>query len=76
LDVARKLILRSGKKIDIEFSGLRKGEKVHEELFSDSEIVLETSDPMISKTRVQALSNVEIEFLMKEFSTRTNSEEK
>ncbi len=76
LDVARKLILRSGKKIEIEFSGLRKGEKVHEELFSDSETVLETRDPMISKTRVQALSNLEIDFLIKEFCTRTNSEQK
>jgi FlaA1/EpsC-like NDP-sugar epimerase len=74
LDVAKKLILRSGKQIDIEFSGLRKGEKVHEELFSSSETVLRTIDPMISKTKVQKLSNVEFEFLMKQFNSRTESE--
>jgi FlaA1/EpsC-like NDP-sugar epimerase len=74
LDVAKKLIVRSGKKIEIEFSGLRKGEKVHEELFSESERVLETSDPLISKTKVQELSSVEIEFLMTEFSNRTQTE--
>jgi len=74
LDVAKKLILRSGKAIEIEFSGLRKGEKVHEVLFAESETISNTSDPMISKTKVQELSNVEIDFLVKEFGIRTNSE--
>ncbi len=75
LDIAQKLILRSGKEIGIEFSGLRKGEKVHEVLFSESETISETSDPMISKTKVQELPNVELDFLMKEFESRTQSKD-
>ena len=37
LGVARQLIERSGRPMDIEFTGLRAGEKLHEELFADGE---------------------------------------
>jgi dTDP-glucose 4,6-dehydratase len=33
LDIANKMIEASGKKIDIVFTGLRPGEKLHEDLF-------------------------------------------
>lgn len=40
-DVARKLIIQSGKNIEIQYSGLRQGEKLDEVLFdSDTEISL------------------------------------
>lgn len=37
LAVARRLIDQSGREIQIEFTGLRDGEKLHEELFGDHE---------------------------------------
>ena len=37
LDVARRMIATSGKRIEITFTGLREGEKLHEVLFSDHE---------------------------------------
>ncbi len=36
-DVAKRLIVRSGKPIDIKITGLREGEKLHEDLFGDGE---------------------------------------
>ena len=41
LDLARDMIERSGRKIDIEFTGLRPGEKLQEELFDQYETVSE-----------------------------------
>ena len=37
IDVARQLIEQSGRHVPIEFTGLRPGEKLHEELFGDDE---------------------------------------
>jgi FlaA1/EpsC-like NDP-sugar epimerase len=37
LDVANQLIEQSGARVRIEFTGLREGEKLHEELFADDE---------------------------------------
>ena len=38
-EVAKKMIERSGKSIEIEFSGLRKGEKLSEDLTYGNEVV-------------------------------------
>jgi FlaA1/EpsC-like NDP-sugar epimerase len=69
LDLAKKLILRSGKHIEIEFSGMRDGEKIHETLFAKDEIVFETNDPLISKTRVNDIASVEFEYLLNQFNS-------
>ncbi|GEP33665.1 dTDP-glucose 4,6-dehydratase [Nocardioides szechwanensis] len=37
VDVAHQLIDQSGTRVEIEFTGLREGEKMHEELFGDDE---------------------------------------
>jgi FlaA1/EpsC-like NDP-sugar epimerase len=37
VDVAEQLIAQSGRPVGIEFTGLRPGEKLHEELFADAE---------------------------------------
>jgi FlaA1/EpsC-like NDP-sugar epimerase len=54
LDVARRMIQMSGKEIEIVFTGLREGEKLHEDLFS----VLEHADreihPRISHADVES----------------------
>jgi FlaA1/EpsC-like NDP-sugar epimerase len=55
LDIAKKLIQLAGytpgKEIGITFIGLRPGEKVHEELFHDSEHLMPTHHPKIMKAR-------------------------
>jgi len=53
LDLARSLIRLSGKfehEIEIQFTGLRDGEKLEEELFYDHERVLPTSCGKIKRT--------------------------
>ena len=44
LDVARELIARSGKQVDIDFTGLRPGEKLHEVLRGTDELIVQTDD--------------------------------
>jgi FlaA1/EpsC-like NDP-sugar epimerase len=57
--LAEKLITLSGKRpyedIDIEFTGLRPGEKMYEELFNTGEALVETVHPRIKTARSQAL---------------------
>ncbi len=61
LDIATKLIRLSGlepyKDIEIVFTGLRPGEKLYEELFSDYEQQLATHNPKISIARVADADN-------------------
>ena len=55
LDVARRMIATSGKRIDITFTGLRSGEKLHEVLFSDHESPAPTKHPMIRSVAVPSV---------------------
>jgi FlaA1/EpsC-like NDP-sugar epimerase len=52
--VARQLIELSGKEIDIVYTGLRDGEKMHEELWGDGESDLRPTHPLVSQTPVPA----------------------
>lgn len=54
-DIARRLIAQSGENIDIAITGLRPGEKLHEELFSDDEADHRPKHPLISHARVPVL---------------------
>jgi FlaA1/EpsC-like NDP-sugar epimerase len=60
LDLAKKMIQLSGKKVDtdikIQFSGLREGEKLYEELLNDFETVKITHHPKIKIAQVQPSS--------------------
>ena len=47
LDIARRMIDMSGKVVPIEFSGLRPGEKLHEDLISLEEVAEASVHPMI-----------------------------
>jgi FlaA1/EpsC-like NDP-sugar epimerase len=54
LELARTLIQLSGKKedeVEVEFTGIRPGEKLFEELFYPGEVVGDTSCPKIKKAR-------------------------
>jgi len=53
--VARRLIAMSHASVDVEFIGLRPGEKVHEELFGEGEIDTRPKHPAVSHVAVAPL---------------------
>lgn len=56
VDLARRMIMLSGRLgVTIEYSGLRPGEKLYEEVLTDSEHDIPTSNPKIKCARVRAL---------------------
>lgn len=56
LDVARRMIAMSGKNIEIVFTGLREGEKLHEELVGDHEHLDRPFHSQISHTLVDSIT--------------------
>ena len=80
VDLARKMILLSGLKenvdIKIEFTGLRPGEKLFEELLADNENTLPThhNQILIGKVREYDYEEVKsiIDELIKLFDTQNN----
>ena len=52
LDIAHRMIAMSGKKVDIAFTGLREGEKLHEDLIGVSESDERPFHPKITHARV------------------------
>ncbi|MEK6274795.1 MAG: nucleoside-diphosphate sugar epimerase/dehydratase [Actinomycetota bacterium] len=65
LDLARSMIRLSGKEperdIPIEFTGVRAGEKLHEELWGENETVGETAHPKIHRARRPPIDGVWLE---------------
>lgn len=55
LDVAKRMIAQSGKDIDIVFTGLRPGEKLHEELIGEGESDVRPHHELISHARIRGL---------------------
>ena len=55
-DIARYMVERSGRRIDIIFTGLRPGEKLEETLVSQAEEITAPKHPLISQTRVKPLA--------------------
>jgi FlaA1/EpsC-like NDP-sugar epimerase len=62
-ELARRLARLTGLRIDIEYSTLRPGEKLHEELFGPGEVDLRPLHPLISHVRVPPLDPAEVLFL-------------
>jgi FlaA1/EpsC-like NDP-sugar epimerase/dTDP-4-amino-4,6-dideoxygalactose transaminase/lipopolysaccharide/colanic/teichoic acid biosynthesis glycosyltransferase len=54
-DVARRLIAESGRAIDVVYTGLRPGEKLHEDLVGEGEHVVRRVHPLISHVPVPPL---------------------
>ena len=55
MDVAQRLIEESNEDIEIRFTGLRQGEKLHEVLFSSEEVGTPSGHPLISRVAVPEL---------------------
>ena len=55
-DVAHQLIELSGRDVEIEYTGLRQGEKMHEALFADAEPDERPVHPLVSHVEVPPLS--------------------
>ena len=60
VDVARRLVAEADRSIEIVFTGLRPGEKLHEVLFSDGERDERPLHPLISHCAVPPLSAAEV----------------
>lgn len=60
VDIAKRLIAESDKDIDIHYTGLRPGEKLHEVLFSDGEKSSRSGHDLISQVAVPPVSPAEI----------------
>lgn len=61
VDVARQLIQQSGMPVRIEYTGLRAGEKMHEELFADGEPQdVRPEHPLVSHVPVPPVSDAEV----------------
>ncbi len=64
VDVAKQLMEQSGRRVPITYTGLRDGEKLHEELFGDQEPHdVRPSHPMVSHVPVPLVSSTSIESL-------------
>jgi len=61
-DVARQLIAMSHRPVDLVFTGLRPGEKLHEDLFDKTEHGSRPHHPLISHVRVPQLRDRFLEF--------------
>ena len=61
VDVARRLVAQSERPIDIVFTGLRPGEKLHEVLLGQAEIDERHTHPLISHCQVPALAPLSLE---------------
>lgn len=61
LDIAERMIAASGKDIEIRFTGLRQGEKLHEDLMGAAESDERPTHPKISHTRIAPLTVDELD---------------
>ena len=62
VDVAQRLIEESGKPIEVIFTGLREGEKLHEILFSAGEKGTPSAHPLITQVPVPHLDPIHVLF--------------
>lgn len=61
IDVARTLIQMSGRRdVKIQFTGLRPGEKLSEDLVSDDELLRPTANPLVRSTDVPPIDPAEL----------------
>ena len=77
VDLAKNMIrlsgLELGKDIEIQFTGLRPGEKLYEELLNESENTLPTHHPKILKAKVRESENGQLERINELINTVSES---
>lgn len=73
LDVAKRMIALSGKEIEIVYTGLREGEKLHEELTAAFEDTKPSAHPLISRTDVEPLPITELNYVIETTKVQTSS---
>lgn len=77
LDLAERMIRLSGfepyTQIPIEFSGLRAGEKLYEELLGDKETTLPTHHPKIMVAKLKAGDFMELDKVFADTRTELNN---
>ncbi|MCX5803001.1 MAG: nucleoside-diphosphate sugar epimerase/dehydratase, partial [Proteobacteria bacterium] len=66
-DMVRLMGLRMGEDIDIVYSGLRPGEKIHEELITDEEEVEPTSHEKIMMVKASSFDWIDLQKRIEEF---------
>lgn len=62
LDIAKRMIELSGRNIDIVFTGLRDGEKLHEDLRSENEYDRRPKHHLISHAQVHGITSAELDW--------------
>lgn len=73
LDIAKRMIALSGKDVDIVFTGLRAGEKLHEDLTGDTENTVSSAHPLISRTQIEPLPVTELHHIPQTTKVQSHS---
>jgi FlaA1/EpsC-like NDP-sugar epimerase len=73
VDVAHQLIALSGRDVDIVFTGLRPGEKLHEDLLAPDETGTSPEHPLVQHVAVQRLPDADVERLRGQQVAMTSS---
>lgn len=60
LDIAQRMIAQSEQDVEIVFTGLREGEKLHEELTGDTEDTAASLHPRINRAQIQPLAPADL----------------
>jgi FlaA1/EpsC-like NDP-sugar epimerase len=58
VDLAKRMIQLSGKKVDLIFTGLRKGEKLYEELLIQEEETIDTPHPKLKIAKNEQVRDI------------------
>ncbi|MDH6425093.1 FlaA1/EpsC-like NDP-sugar epimerase [Aurantimicrobium minutum] len=67
LDIAKKMIEMSGKPVEIIVTGLRPGEKLHEELIGEGEVAISPVNPKISHSKVEPINLRDLDQVRSQF---------
>jgi FlaA1/EpsC-like NDP-sugar epimerase len=77
VDVAKTIIQLSGRseeEIEIRFTGLRPGEKLHEEVFTSDELTDRTTHPSVRVARARPVDVASIDALLAELRVHARSD--